>query len=76
MFKIHREFKKLNIGKVNISIEKKKILNRFLKMGKKWQKTLKEMFIILSHLRRKIKTVFRFHFTPIKMPKINSTSDS
>lgn len=38
MFKIHREFKKLNIGKVNISI-KKKILNRDFS---KWETKMAE----------------------------------
>lgn len=65
MFKIHGEFKKLNIGKVNISIEKKKIgyytKQRFLKMGNKnGRKHLKKCssFLVISEGKLKLSLDF------------------
>lgn len=79
MFKIHREFKKLNIGKVNISIEKKKILNRFLKMGNKnGRKHLKKcsLFLAISEGKLKLSLDFILHLSKCRRSIAQVTANS
>ena len=74
IFKIYKEFKKLDINKSNYLIKKGvhiiTILNRRISNG---QQTLREMFNIHS---QQIKMALRVHLIPVRKAKIKTTSDS
>ena len=50
-----------------------RILNRRSSNG---QETLKVMFIFLIYQKMQIKTILRYHLTPVRMSKIKNTNDS
>jgi hypothetical protein len=75
---IYKELKKVDSRKSNNSIKKwGSELNKEFSPEEYWmaEKHLKKMFNILNHREMQIKTILRFHLTPVRMAKIKNSGD-